>query len=149
MTAAALALCLVAACGREPEAAPEAPSPPPPLSLPAGATDLDVALAMLDRGDVPGALEPLRRASRTPAKDAALPRGEIELLLAQAEAAAKPETADQRIAEMKTEAFEAFVERGTITRIPYFHDPRIDDYFRKVLLSKRPEAREIRERVRK
>jgi hypothetical protein len=147
MAVAALALCLAAGCTRVPETAPEVPPAPPP-SLPAGATDLDLALALLDRGDVPGALEPLRRAASAPAKDAALPRGEVDLLLAQAEAAAKPETAEQRIAEMKTEAFEAFVERGTLTRIPYFHDPRIDDYFRKVLLSKRPEAREIRERLR-
>src|SRR5688572_28461682 len=114
---AALALLLLAACAPAPPPAPEAPR-----ALPAGSSYLDDALAPSDRGDVPGVLGPLRRAAATPPRKAALPRGDIDLLLAQAEAAAKPETADQRIAEMKTEAFEAFVERGTLTRIPYFHD---------------------------
>ena len=49
---------------------------------------------------------------------------------------------------MKDPVFEAYVERGDLPRIPYFDDPRIDRYFRQVLLSKRAEAREIRARLR-
>ena len=134
-----LALVLAAGCATSPDA------PPPPAE---GAADLDRAIAHLDRGEVPEAVEPLRRAARNPARDAALPAEEVELLLTQAEAAVRPETAEQRIAEMKAEAFEAFVSRGTLTNVPYFHDPRIDAYFRKVLLSRRADAREIRERLR-
>ena len=110
----------------------------------------DVARAqeLLDAGDVPGAVEPLRRAASA---DSGLPpqsREETEFLLTQAEAATREETAEARIAEMKDPVFEAYVERGELPRIPYFHDPRVDEYFRKVLLSKRAEAREIRARRR-
>ena len=110
--------------------------------------DLDRAQALLDAGDVPAAAEPLRRAVEAAPGTYALPREEIELLLGQAEAASRDENAEARIAEMKDAVFEAYVERGELPRIPYFHDPRIDQYFRQRLLSKRPEAREIRARRR-
>jgi len=110
--------------------------------------DLERAQALLDAGDVPAAVEPLRRAAEAPPGTYALAREEIELLLGQAEAASRDENAEARIAEMKDAVFEAYVERGELPRIPYFHDPRIDQYFRQRLLSKRPEAREIRARRR-
>lgn len=110
--------------------------------------DLDRAQALLDAGDVPAAVEPLRRAVEAAPGTYTLPHEEIELLLGQAEAASRAETAEARIAEMKDAVFEAYVERGELPRVPYFHDPRIDGYFRQVLLSKRPEAREIRTRRR-
>ena len=111
-------------------------------------SDLERAQALLDAGDIPGAIEPLRRAVRMSPARAPIPITEIDFLLTQAESASRPETVEARIAEMKDAPFEAFVERGELLGIPYFHDPRIDAYFRKQIMAKRSEAREIRERIR-
>lgn len=136
----ALALSAVGGC-RSGDRAANTAAPP-------ASGDLDRAQALLDAGDVPGAVEPLSRAAEAPPGTYALPREEIELLLGQAQAATRDETAELRIAEMKDAVFEAYVERGDLPRIPYFDDPRIDKYFRQVLLSKRADAREIRTRRR-
>jgi hypothetical protein len=135
-----LVLAALGGCAGRERAGSTPPGPPGP--------DLDRAQSLLDAGDVPAAVEPLRRAAEAPQGTYALPREEIELLVGQAEAASRPETAEARIAEMKDAVFEAYVERGELPRVPYYHDPRIDAYFRKVLLSKRTEAREIRARRR-
>lgn len=110
--------------------------------------DLDRAEALLDDREIPAAVEPLQRAATGSSEPSRLSREEVEYLLTQAEAASRDETAEARIAEMKDPVFEAYVERGELPRVPYFHDPRIDGYFRRVLLSKRAAAREIRARRR-
>ena len=110
--------------------------------------DAAVALALLDRGDVPAAIEPLRRAVASRETPSQLSREELDLLLGQARAATSEEFAEERIAGLKDPQFEAFVSDGVLPSVPYFDDERIDGYFRKVLLAKRPQAREIRERRR-
>lgn len=145
----ALALALAAAACA-PEAADTAPGGARPAEDAAAAVagdDLSVAQALLDRGDVPAAVEPLRKAAESD-ESYDLDREEIELLLAQARAATSEQFVEARIAEMRDEPFADYVERGRLTTVPFFHDERIDAYFRKVILAKRPEAREIRERVR-
>jgi hypothetical protein len=145
-----LTMVLFSGCSGDDDAATNrgAERPAGAADEPGSPADLERAQALLDAGDIPGAIEPLRRAVRISPARAAIPVTEIDFLLTQAEAASRPETAEARIAEMKDAPFEAFVGRGELPRIPYFHDPRIDTYFRKQVMAKRGEAREIRERIR-
>jgi hypothetical protein len=133
---------LAQACEREEPAADVAP--PPAEEAPP--TDLEKARALIDQGDVPGAIEPLRRALREAPPGAS--RDRVELLLGQCVAATDESTAEARIGDMRQSHFEAFVESGALPAIPYFDDPGVDAYFRKVLMSMRDEAREIRARRR-
>ena len=110
--------------------------------------DAAVALALLDRGDVPAAIEPLQRAVKSREAPSRLSREELDLLLGQARAATSEQFAEERIAQLKDPQFEAFLRSGALPAVPYFDDERIDAYFRKVLLSKRPEAQAIRDRRR-
>ena len=131
---------LLQACGREEMARNTAPAAPDPAS------DVAIARALIDRGDVPGAIEPLRRALLHSSDSPGASRDDIELLLGQCLAAVDERTAEARIAEMKRAQFDAFVQQGALPPTPYFHDRGVDAYFRKVLLSKRADAPRIRER---
>ena len=143
----ALAVALAAgACTSETPEPASGPSPAERAAAIAG-NDLTVARELLDRGDVEAAVESLRKAAEGD-EDYDLPREEIELLLAQARAATSEQFVEARIGDMRDAAFEDYVTNGRLTTVPYFHDERVDAYFRKALLSKRPQAREIRERVR-
>ena len=150
------AAVLAAGCkgGREREVGPASGQPaaeqqPAGSAAPADAASAyQDAQARLDRGDVPGAVEPLRKAYDDYAKSTGVPRDEIGFLLTQARAASDPATVDARIADMRDDRFQAFVDRGELSRVPFFDDARIDAYFRKQLLAKRDDARDIRARVR-
>lgn len=144
-----VAILLAAGCSKVENEPAVDPVPQPETAAEAVAGgDAAVAMALLDRGDVPAAIEPLSRAVAEKRPPANTNQEELELLLAQARAATNDEFVEQRIGDLKDAQIEAFAEKGELPTVPYFHDPRIDAYFRKVLMTKQSEAREIRERVR-
>jgi hypothetical protein len=138
----ALATFAVGCAQMAPDAGPGRVAP-----APAAAEDVATARALIAEGNIQEAIEPLRRAvENTPTSDGRA-RADVELLLNQCRSAVDERTAEARIADMKKSHFAAFVESGALPREAFFADPAIDAYFRKVLLSKRGQAREIRERI--